>query len=452
MLMFLTDSEIRERFGTMRPGRELIAVEDAAIPVSVLSTQVLAQEEKGLPLLDEFVLRSSQEGLSKTDEVAALLGIDPGMLENVVAGQYAIGNLDYRPSTGIFALTPRGEVAARELTLIAPVEQELPVVFDRMIWRVGDYREYDLITKKEAENNGMILLPAKNTKRILKGDIRPRDIEALIDSGRGASRKLQILEVMRVRPSKHLYLPVKLLIFSDGVVSVPELMLLVDGEDSPIHESLLESVGGPMTLGMQVRPAESVSISTAAASDPRAASPSQFGPALTGLDKDALSPANGSVADQVTQIPVFDHPIHLKNALRSARKRILLISPWVKNAVVNTNFVSDLERRLRAGVVVHIGHGYGESDEGSDDAAVRKLRNLQSRYPDKFKLVRLPNTHAKILVYDDTYITTSFNWLSFKGDQERTYRMEEGTLVRGAILAEKTYSKYVLELESHLRP
>ncbi|CAM5270171.1 hypothetical protein SGLAM104S_02582 [Streptomyces glaucescens] len=40
------------------------------------------------------------------------------------------------------------------------------------------------------------------------------------------------------------------------------------------------------------------------------------------------------------------------------------------------------------------------------------------------------STLAKVLVYDDVWVTTSFNWLSFKGDLDRTYRMEEGSLVR----------------------
>jgi hypothetical protein len=56
--------------------------------------------------------------------------------------------------------------------------------------------------------------------------------------------------------------------------------------------------------------------------------------------------------------------------------------------------------------------------------------------------VRLPNTHAKILIYDDVYITSSFNWLSFKGDPSRTYRMEEGTLIEGAAQADRVHERY----------
>jgi RecJ-like exonuclease len=57
--------------------------------------------------------------------------------------------------------------------------------------------------------------------------------------------------------------------------------------------------------------------------------------------------------------------------------------------------------------------------------------------------VRLKNTHAKVLVGDDFYVTTSFNWLSFRGDSSRRYRMEEGTLIRDRALADQAYERYL---------
>jgi hypothetical protein len=50
--------------------------------------------------------------------------------------------------------------------------------------------------------------------------------------------------------------------------------------------------------------------------------------------------------------------------------------------------------------------------------------------------------HAKILIHDETWISTSFNWLSFRGDSDRTYRMEEGTLVNISARVDKEYERY----------
>ena len=62
---------IRRRFGDHRPGLQLVSVVDAAVPVTMLRVDVLAQQRKPLPLLDEFILRFVQEGVREIDELAA---------------------------------------------------------------------------------------------------------------------------------------------------------------------------------------------------------------------------------------------------------------------------------------------------------------------------------------------------------------------------------------------
>ncbi len=91
----------------------------------------------------------------------------------------------------------------------------------------------------------------------------------------------------------------------------------------------------------------------------------------------------------------------LNDALSTAKARLLIIAPWVKKSVVNTDFLARLEQRLRAGVEVTIAHGYGDDDSGSDEQALRRLGNLASRFS-RFTFVRVRNTHAKILIYDET--------------------------------------------------
>ena len=44
-------------------------------------------------------------------------------------------------------------------------------------------------------------------------------------------------------------------------------------------------------------------------------------------------------------------------------------------------------------------------------------------------LVRLRDAAPPCLIFNDTWINSSFDWLSFRGRPERTYRREEGTLI-----------------------
>ena len=58
------------------------------------------------------------------------------------------------------------------------------------------------------------------------------------------------------------------------------------------------------------------------------------------------------------------------------------------------------------------------------------------------------NTHAKVLIKDrDFAAITSFNWLSFAGDPNRTFRDEQGILLRRPELVEQKFS----ELEPRFR-
>ena len=91
-------------------------------------------------------------------------------------------------------------------------------------------------------------------------------------------------------------------------------------------------------------------------------------------------------------------------------------------------------------------HDIGDNNSGSDAWTLDRLAKLASRYKN-LDFARLRNTHAKILIFDDNWISTSFNWLSFRGDHDRTYRMEEGTLVTVAERVEKEYNRYVKIIE-----
>ncbi|GAA2933676.1 hypothetical protein GCM10010458_16250 [Microbacterium luteolum] len=422
-MSYLTDQDVAERFREARPGRDLVAIEEAAIPVTVLRVLVSAQEEKPLPLLEEFVLRALFNGIREIGEVASFLGLGADQLDDALIAQVQAGNITYRGDGEVATLTSRGKLAAIDLMSISAIEQEIPACFDRSIWRVTEYRESDLIAKKAAREQGLLVMPAARTQHIEREDLRLMDLEHLVSPGKGRARRLQLLSILRSRVTKHRYLPVKLALFSDGVRTEPEILVIVNGEESFSHQRELESLGGAVALGMKVELPSAVPF----------VSSSNFEP------QDVAD--RGDDAASITQIGVFEHPLRLRAALSSAQRRILIISPWIRRAVVNSQFLTDLERRLKGGVDVQIGYGIGLDGAGTDQAAVDKLNVLARTYLN-FNFVRLPNTHAKILIYDDLYITSSFNWLSFRGDPKRTYRMEEGTLVEGVAQTDRVHARY----------
>ncbi len=435
---------LQRRFGDERPGMQLLAVEDAAVPVTIVGADVLAQERKPLPIVEEFVLRFVELGVESPEDVSGLLGLDTEQVIEAAAIQVSDGHLRRREAVRGLSLTPQGVEVVRDLAATQPVLRQLPVVFDRLTWQLSDPPRSSLITKKEAQERGLTLLPAAQNARIGLGDITADGFNALLRARDGRERRVEILQVRKLSPNTHRFLPVKLLVYGDAARGELGLAVCIDGELASGHGLALDSIDAVARLGLSVaepepRPlledelevqrVDSVGVAELVTGEPP-----------DGADVDLPAQLLADLA--VRSVSVFEHADLLAEAVSGASKRLMIISPWVRSAVVNTDFVGQLERRLRAGVEVTIAHGYGDDDSGSDDYALKRLRNLASRFAGKFDLARLKNTHAKILIFDDSWVNTSFNWLSFRGDPSRTYRMEEGTLVSIPNRVDDAYGRY----------
>lgn len=448
MFDFVSGAAIAKRYGASRPGLQLIAVADAALPVTELEVDVLAQERKPLPLLDEFTIRLAAMGIRDPDQMASILGLDLKLAESAIVEQLAADNFVRVPGRKtLVELTPQGRVMAVELEATRPIQRSLPVTFDRLTWEVSSYRPEVLVQRKEAEDADLVILPATYSKRILPSDITTASLNRLISEGANRMGRLDVLTVDNASPKKHRYLPVKLLIFADDARTEVQLGVVIEGQLSAVHERALLAAGGPSALGISIgepaeRPAlpddlEAVRISQEAQS---VAIPAEL--------VSAQFATNSGVDEfEVRDVSVHEHPELLRDALADSKRRLVIIAPWVKNSVVDTAFMGGLERLLRRKVRIHIAYGIGNDDHGSDERALARLRNLADRFRDEFTFVRLKNSHAKILISDGTWINTSFNWLSFRGDPDRTYRMEEGILVRNQRHVDDAYDKYLRMIE-----
>jgi hypothetical protein len=436
---------------------DLIEILDAALPVTGVGADVLAQEVKDLPLIEEFVLRLVDVGVTNVDEMADLLGLDADHVDDAVSAQMSAGSLAYHPATRILSLTPRGIATVIDLKATQPVEETLPLTFDRLVWQAADYPTPLLIDKRDVEDAGLIKLPAQRTASISSEDIPVERINRLLKV-RADERRIEVLGVRRVQARRPKYLPIKLLVYVDATRTDVQIATCIEGDLSPEHDLTLARLGGADRLGITIsQEREEPSVdpileellrthfeTTHATAPPpvalQEASPSP-GPVIA--SGEAEEEAQESLAE-VAQVAVFEHPDYLTEALRSSRSRLLILSPWIRKAVVNTSFLAMLESRLRAHVDVTIAYGYsGPNSQGDDEQAVQRLSNLRDRYREKFDFVILRSTHAKVLIWDKTMITTSFNWLSFKGSRDREYRVEEGTLVRIPGVVDDAYLRYL---------
>ncbi|CAL9592246.1 hypothetical protein SUDANB105_05247 [Streptomyces sp. enrichment culture] len=459
MPTFSPDSLLAVRFHNARPGLELITIIDAALPVTPITVAVEAHERKPLPLLDEFVLRLVSAKVRTPEGIGGVLGLPAQMVSKAVADQLSADHLFYggalpaaAPDQSSLRLTEKGQRAANELAVLRPQRADMAFIFDRLLRKVRPYDRQAVITKRIATETDLLLLPSAQQGEVQAGDLSVAELNLMLKDREDKREVLAIRRVSQVPAAR--YIPAKVLVYADEERTELQLGVVVDGELSHPHEIALLGHGGAQGLGITVEPAQPRPLLTPdleRARVPLAEVTRQRAEAAAQLQATPLSAAPQAQAEpegeEIRAISVFEHPDLLDEALTRARRHILIISPWIKRAIITTDFLRKLEGRLRSKVAVAIAYGYSDDSSESDADAVRKLRNLADRYPQHFHFTRLKSTHAKVLLFDDVWITTSFNWLSFRGDRDRTYRSEEGTLVRSRRTADEQHQRYLAQID-----
>ena len=107
-------------------------------------------------------------------------------------------------------------------------------------------------------------------------------------------------------------------------------------------------------------------------------------------------------------------------------------------------------------VKVVIAWGFGTERESeakkSSSWSLKQLLKLANRFPEYFQFTKMNESHAKVLISDDMYIATSFNWLSFLGDKRRKYRTEFGEMRTLPRIVDKRHDLMLDECRNHGRP
>ncbi|RNH98228.1 hypothetical protein EEZ25_27070 [Micromonospora aurantiaca] len=453
------------RYSDQHPGYRLAYAGEAAVPVSLLTLDVLAQERKRLPLVDEFVLRLADHGIHKIDNMAAVLGIDTATVSAAVTAQMSAETVEYRPDSlggRKVLLTQSGRRAVEELSTVTPQRVEYSQAFDRMLWQPIPHGRADLVTRADAESQGMRILPSFRTADVDTSDVSPRRLNLLLDQAQQDNGRpaIEVLSVEAITRQPRLFLPAVLLVFASDTADDLRFNIVVDDMLSEHHDSALHQVGGVERTKIQVAPAvgepdlpsplrqqripyDAVRDLQRRADNPPPRDDSTPGTASTGVkEHESVTARSALEALTVRSVPLFEHRELLTTALNTARTRLLLAAPFVRDAVVNGDFLAKLEIMLRrSGLSAHIGYGLGQDPAHSDDNALSRLRALARRYP-LLKLAYVPDFYPNVLIFDDTWVNSGFEWLSFRDQPTRTYRPEEGTLVRDKAHVDERYNHY----------
>ena len=125
---------------------------------------------------------------------------------------------------------------------------------------------------------------------------------------------------------------------------------------------------------------------------------------------------------------IEDHETHvntLSDALSKSKDRIIILSGWVTDRVIDNTFKNLLLDALKRGVDIYVGYGYqskidkkiSRAEQKNAESALHDLQSWCSKFkPDgRLNIYNFPN-HQKLLISDEKYMVCgSFNWLSNSG-------------------------------------
>lgn len=448
--------EVLERAAQEYPGYEIATFREAGLPVYALTLKVLVLERKELGPIEEGVLRAVHAGLESTDDIVLFLGLPSSVLTPVLAALNSAELVNYMRSVGdaspSVALTAKGKTALMELVTVAPEERTIPVCFDALTRKLLFISPEQLYRPRDMREFGMLEVSPASSRRPEKEDIPVEEFDKVLQRRQTNDNKPELLAIRRIERREMRFLEC-LLVYYRNVSNPKDIRVGFWKEDGPSveHENAFRALGGPELVGAKLLAEKKPSLEEMAA--PLVA---HFAPQPAMSVAASPAPPDGSTVspqplagDTLQYVQCHEHPKLLKRALTSAKKRLVIISPWVRHQVVDWPFIASLEALLRQGVQVDIGYGI---DEGADDRrkdptakvaitkeAERDLRDLERRFK-HFRLTLVGNTHRKLLICDDEFaVTTSFNWLSFKGSPQGKPRDEFGVVVRKKAYVEKAF-------------
>jgi len=451
-----------------RPGFRLADYAEVGLPVYRLTVQAYFLSRKQIPPVEEFVLKAIEAGLGSDDEIGGILGLERLIVEDAMASLVQTDDVYLAVPPGganqVLSLTQKGKQTLRDAKLIAPEERMIYIDFDGLL-RKPIANQGWLMKPRELRDAGVKEIPPFPQKRPEADDLKVKEVGRILRQPGS-----ELLGIKAVERRELFFQPALALVYKAKVGDDIQVAFAIDGRLSTEHEERFARANGPKKLGIlqslvasepvcsaadvptfnttsgmpneqeqealkQAAAAAQADLDEArqAAQQADAEEEKQRAEEKVQAASKRLTQANSALAAiPIRGLDVHEHPSLLDQALRESKQRLLIISPWIRAKVVNRSFVRQLENLLKRDVKVYIGYGLGEQDEqmnDSDRRAEQDLEKLADRYAN-FSLIRLGDTHAKVLISDRQFIvTTSFNWLSFRGDPNRTFRDEQGMFV-----------------------
>ncbi|NEP81142.1 MAG: hypothetical protein F6K39_25075 [Okeania sp. SIO3B3] len=457
------ENEIKEFENKIRkyhslPEAIVLDYKPVGYPFYVLRLDLTYLANRELQLLEEFVLKSITNGLVKPQEISSFLGMESYQIEKVLS---ELISRDLVKREESLKLTAAGVNVLEQQTILAPISETQTFYLDALNGKLTNSFSPENFDSKNYKNSSI----NKVIKKPRKGHIEDLvnyypDIEKLLQNSHpnnsNAIELLQVNNIEKIYPQWHEILlvlyksnpgdrEIEYEIFSRGSIQVEYRSIIEQlyGEGEKILEPIfreMEQDELPRNSGKEVifsinddhiKTVEKLTAKIDSLNDPDNFVETKN--KSLKQEKQKFQQQLKEIQNQ-TRISEVVHTYQIREylfkALKEAKNRLMIISPWIKANVVDKEFISTLEATLKRKVKVYIIYGIKSSNSQNDSQSIKELDNLEANYRN-FKFQRTENSHRKQIICDDKFaIVTSFNFLSFRADPNLTYRDELGVILR----------------------
>lgn len=465
----MTIEELAKLKANSVPNSILVKYYEAGIPQWHMEAILTMLKPKKLSVLQEFILKFISSGINDVSDICKFLGVNKSAVNNAVAILQKNSLITVDIFYSKLKLTDKGEKALKEAATIVPEDIEYALYVDGLIGNVYlDTRK--LYTSKELRNfaikpiNTTVEKPALDT--LVYEEVK-RAINLFKKNHAYEKDKLEgdLQEVSRVAKTYVEYKKVYVLVFLnnksediefqvyDGITRNDDYSIAlqrqynnntrvldfdsIEATDEEADNSLISVL--PQEI---IESAKSFSYKDSTLEREISNLTTQLDAIKDNSDEEEQKESaterirflekkidemknERKGADRI--LSTYDHRPLLLDALDNAQNTVVIVSPWIKSGGLNNEMLGRIERALQRRIQVIIGYGISKKED-SDKWVLQRLSDIQKkRYGKNLHLVRLCNTHEKVLIKDNEYmVITSFNWLSFKGDPDKGFRQETG--------------------------
>ena len=409
---------------------ELVGIDNYFYPYYRINLKCVYKEKSSISIAEEYFLRAIQAGVKNITDLQEFLGLDDPVFEDIYA---ELHQKDFCNKNPELHLTPSGIEFLKEMGKENYIREQKKIYIDGV---TGEPQCEDVNSRKYKEQLERIkpAIPYPRSENLAffyrsLFSLLKKDAQEIADENNGQLSLHEITEI--VDSAFKINQKITILFYQNNKNDDWRILALSDGDENlKITRNIMEKE----EVGKSI------------INFPRQKSTS-IDEVETRVKPNSLIKLNHiSDVEKLKDedfITMPSHRILLEKALKESSSEVIINTPWIRDEVFTNTFKNMFEKALEREVAISIifGMGDGKYQRKPDiDSSVKKyFDNLRLKFGNFLNIKTTRGNHGKVLICDNSFmVTTSFNWLSFKGDPKRKLRREFGSFSRNIELIAKT--------------